>query len=179
MKNFFNTKSVRERMLMTGFLLIAVVTWGSSLLGRSRLLQVDHSVAAAELAEQLTWLKNKAQVDERTKKITTQLDPSRTFNATQAFAEVQRLAQGLPAPEITTVRPVGKANANFTINSLQVTIRQAGLEPLLKFYKELSSKAPYLGIESCSVSTNRGTPGLITVVLRIYSVEVLNPATKS
>lgn len=175
MKKFFNAKSIRERVLMTAFLLIAVVTWGTSLLGRTRLLQSEYSVTGAELADQITWLKNKAQVDERTKKVTAQLDPGKTFNATQAFAEVNRLAQGLPV-EMGQARTVGKAN--FAVNNLQVTIRRIDWKPLLKFYADLSSKAPYLGIESCSFALDRGAPGLFTVVLRIYSVEVLKPAAK-
>jgi hypothetical protein len=51
-----------------------------------------------------------------------------------------------------------------------------GLEPLLRFYKELSQKAPYLGIDQCAVSTDRSTPGQINAVFRIYSVEVPHSA---
>ena len=179
MKNFFNSKSVRERVLMAAFLLIAVVTWGTSLLGRTRLLQIDYGTTVAELTDQVTWLKDKAQVDERTKKVTGLLDPSRTLNSSQAYAEVKSLAQeqGLQ-PDITVVRPVG-SKTDFSINSFQVNIRQTGLDPQVKFYRALSAKAPYLGIEAFSFSTNRGAPGLLTISLRVYSVEVLNSATKS
>lgn len=174
MKTFFNTKSVRERVLMTALLLIAMVTWGSSLLGRTGQFRREWASSSVELNDQLTTLKNKAQVDERTAKVTAQLDPSRTFNSAEAFAEVNRLAQGLPA-EIGAQR--SDRTENFAMNSLQVTIRRTSLELLLKFYKELSLKAPYLNIDQCSISVDRATPGQINAVFRIYSVEVLQPAT--
>ena len=176
MKNFFNTKSVRERVLMTAFLLIAAVSWGTSLLGRIQNLQSDWKATSQELSDQLASFGNKSQVEERAKKFTAQLDPSRTLNAMQLYAEVARLTQGLPA-EMGSARTVGKTT--FALNSLQVTVRRTSLEPLLRFYKELSSKAPYLGIEQCSITSDRGAPGQITAVFRIYSVVVLNPASKS
>jgi len=178
MKNFFNTKSVRERVLMTAFLLIAAVSWGSSVLGRMQVLQSDWSATSQELSDQIASFNSKTQEDERAKKVTAQLvDPSRSLNATQLYAEVSRLAQGLQA-DLGSPRPtVGKTN--FAINSLQATFRHANLEPLLKFYKELSAKAPYVGVEQCTITADRGSPGQITAVFRIYSVVVLSSGTKS
>lgn len=175
MKTFFNSKSIRERVLMTALLLVALATWGSSLFGRTRQFKTEWTSSAVELKDQLATLKSKAQVDDRTTKVTAKLDPARTFNAAAAFAEVNRLAQGLPSAEIGQQRT--DRTENFAMNSLQVTVRQAGLEPLLKFYKELSLQAPYLNIDQCSLSVNRATPGQITATFRIYSVEVLRPAS--
>lgn len=174
MKNFFNTKSIRERVLMTALLLIAVVTWGSSLLGRTRQFQTEWSISEAELKQQLTWLNNKAQVEERTAKVTAQLVPDNTLNAIRAFEEVQRLAQGQGlSPEIGT--PRSDRTENFAMHSFQVTIRQTTDAPLLKFYMELSKRAPYLGVDQCTISVNRSAPGQRSAVFRIYSVEVLTP----
>ena len=176
MKTFFNTKSVRERVLMTALLLIAMATWGSSLLGRTRQFQLEWTSSSMELSEQLTTLQSKAQVDERTAKVTAELDPKQTLNSAEAFAEVSRLAQGLPA-EIGAQRT--DRTENFAMNSLQVKIRRVGLEPLLKFYKELRLKGPYLNIDQCSISVDRAAPGQINADFRIYSVEVLSPVPKS
>jgi len=173
MKSFFNTKTMRERVLMTACMLIAVVWWGSSLLGRSRVLQVDWRSSNMELDEQQNWLKNKAQVDQRMTKITAQLDPKRTLNASEAFAEIDRLTQGMHG-EIGQQRT--ERTENFAMNNLQVTFRRIGFEPLLKFYKELSLKAPYLGIDKCSISVDRAAPGQINAVFQIYSVEIVRPS---
>ena len=172
MKTFFNSKSIRERVLMSAFLLIAVALWGTSLLGRTRLLQTEWKTTSQDIAEQLDWLKNKAQVENRTAKVTAQLDPTKTFNATQAFAEVNRLAQGMPV-EMGATRT--ERTENFAMHSLQVTIRRTDLKQLIKFYLDLSQKAPYLGIDQCSLSLDRANPGQVNAVFRIYSVEVLTP----
>jgi hypothetical protein len=172
MKNFFNTKSIRERVLMTGLLLIAMMVWGSSLLGRTRLFKTEWQTSAVERDEQLTWMNNKAQVEERTAKATAQLDPSRTLNAARAFSEVNQLAQGL-SPEIGSPRT--DPTENFAMHSFQVTIRRTDLRQLGKFYLGLNQKAPYLGIDQCTISLDRATPGQLSAVFRIYSVEVLSP----
>lgn len=176
MKSFFNSKTIRERVLMALFLLIAVAWWGNSLLARTRTLKVDWQATNAEVEEQLNWLKQKDQVAARTSKATAQLDPSRTLNATAAYVEVNKLAQGLTV-EMGAVRT--DRTENFALHSFQVTIRRTGLAPLAKFYEELSNKAPYLGIDKCSLSMDRASPGQVNVVFQVYSVEVLSSsATK-
>ena len=175
MKTFFNTKTLRERVLMTACMLIAVAWWGSSVLGRAQLLQVEWKTTAADLNDQVKWLKNKPQVDQRLAKITAQLDPKRTLNASEAFAEIDRLTQGMPK-EIGQQKT--ERSENFAMNSLQVTFRRVGLEPLLKgFYRELSRKAPYLGIDQCSITVDRAAPGQFNAVFKVYSVEVVRPST--
>lgn len=172
MKNFFNTKTVRERVLMTAFILFAVAWWGSSLLGRTRTFRTDWQTTASDGQDQLNWFNEKSRVAERTAKATAQLDPSRTLNAAQAFAEINRMGQGLSL-EMGAQRT--ERTENFAMHSLQVTIRRAGLDSLLKFYQELGKRRPYLGIDQCSISTERASPGQINAVFRIYSVEVLRP----
>ena len=173
MKTFFNAKSIRERVLMTAFFLVAVVWWGATLLGRTNALQVAWKSTAEDVADQMNWFNNRAQVAARTAKITAQLDPNRTLNAAEAYAEINRLAQGLP---LEMGAQHTEPTESFAMHSFQVTIRRTSLEPLLKFYRDLSQKAPYLGIDQCSISTERSAPGLVNAVFRIYSVEVLRPA---
>ena len=175
MKTFFNTKSIRERVLMTALLLVAVVSWGSSLLGRTHLLQGEWETTADDVAKQLNWFNNRAMVAERTAKVTAKLDPNHTLNAAEAFAEISRLAQaqGL-AMEMGTQRT--EPTENFTMHSFQVTIRRADFKHLGTFYLELSQKAPYLGIDQCSISSDRAAPDQYNAVFRIYSVEVARPA---
>lgn len=172
MRTFFNTKTMRERVLLTACMLIAVVWWGSSLLGRSRALQVEWKSSSTVMKKQITTLQSKTQVDARMMKITAQLDPRRTLNASEAFAEIDRLTQGMRG-EIGQQRT--ERTENFAMNNLQVTFRKIGFEPLLKFYKELSLKAPYLGIDKCSISVDRAAPGQINAVFQIYSVEIIRP----
>jgi hypothetical protein len=110
------------------------------------------------------------EVAERMAAVGRKLDPNRTLNAAQAFAEINRLTQGMSV-EMGAQRT--ERSENFAMHSLQVTIRKAGMDTLIPFYKELSARSPYLGIEQCSLSTDRAAPGELNAVFRIYSVEVL------
>jgi hypothetical protein len=160
---------------MAGFSLVVMLWWGSTLLGRVRVLQVDWSTTAADLQDQTNWLNEKDRVAERLAKVTVKLDPSLTLDAAKAFAEVQRLAQGFPA-EVVANRT--ERTENLAINNLQVTIKSVGMDSMVKFYEALSLKAPYLGIEKFSLAAIRGTPGYGTVVFNIYAIEIVTPAPK-
>ena len=173
MKNFFNSKSIRERVLMTALLLVAVALWGTSLLGRTRLLQVEWTMTADEITRQQNLFTNKARVAERTAKITAQLNPSLTLNSAQAYAEINRLAQGL-SPDMGAQR--SEPTENFAMHSFQLTFHKIELRALRDFYLELSKKFPYLGIDQCAISIDRSAPTQVNAVFRIYSVQVLHPA---
>lgn len=170
MKNFYNSKSLRERLLLLGFLAIGVIWWGSAVAGRIRLNVVAWQSASRDAEVQRLWLAQESAVGERTASVARQLDASRTMNASQAFAEVDRLAQGLPH-EMGGQRT--DRTDNFALHSLQVTFRRVDMGGLLRFYEGVAARAPYLGIDQCVISADRASPGMVSAVFRVYSVEAV------
>jgi len=174
-KNFYNSKMLRERMLMLVFLGIAVIWWGTALAGRTRRnVQAWKSVAEDTRIQQM-WLGQGASIGERTAQVAKQLDAARTMNAAQAYAEVSRLAAGLP---LEMGAQHSERTDNFALHSLQITFRRTDMAALLKFYQGISSRAPYLGIDQCTISADRAAPGQHNAVFRIYSVEVVPPVPR-
>jgi hypothetical protein len=174
-RKFYNERLLRERVLLLVFLGIGVLWWGTALIGRIRLnVQAWRSVAQ-EGEIQRMWLAKGAAVGERTALVAKQLDPARAMNATQAYAVVSQLAQGLP---LEMGAQHTDRTDNFALHSLQVTFRRTDLASLIKFYEGVAARAPYLGIDQCSISTDRATPGMINAVFRIYSVEAVAAGTK-
>ena len=171
MKRFYNTKSLRERVLMLAFLLIGVAWWGAEILERGRDAGQAWRSLARDAEVQRLWLGQGGKVGERTAVVARQLDPAHTLNAAQAYAEISRLAQGLPV-EMGAQR-TDRTDA-FALHSLQVTFRRTDMAALVKFYGGISARAPYLGIEQCTISVDRTTPGLVNAVFRIYSVEAVS-----
>lgn len=170
MKNFYNSKLLRERVLMLVFLGIGVVWWGTALAGRTRQnVQAWKSVAEDGKIQQM-WLGRGGSIGERTAQVAKQLDAARTMNAAQAYAEVSRIAQGLPL-EMGAQRT--DRTDSFALHSLQVTFRRTDMAALLRFYEGIASRAPYLGIDQCTISVDRSTPGQLNAVFRIYSVEAV------
>lgn len=168
MKRFFDARSLRERVLLLAFALIGAVWWGAELAGRVR-LEVEAWRSVARDAEvQRLWLEQGGRVGERTAEVAKRLDPARTLNAAQAYAEISSLAQGLPI-EMGAQRT--DRTDSFALHSLQVTFRRTDMASLVKFYTGLAARAPYLGIDQCTISADRASPGMVNAVFRVYSVE--------
>lgn len=173
MKAYFNQRSLRERVLLLGFALIAAAWWATELAARVPANLREWRSAAADAEVQRLWLEQGERVGERTAGVALQLDPARTLNATQAYAEISRLAEGLPV-DMGGQRT--DRTADFALHSLQVTFRRTDLASLLKFYRGLSARAPYLGIDQCTISVDRTAPGMINAVFRVYAVERSGPS---
>lgn len=173
MRKFYNTKLLRERLLMLVFLGIGVVWWGASLGARLQQTRLDWQGVAQDREIQKMWLGRATSVGERTAQVAKQLDAARTMNAAQAYAEVSRLAQGLPL-EMGTQRT--ERTENFALHSLQVTFRRTDMASLLRFYEGIAARAPNLGIDQCTISVDRSNPGQLNAVFRIYSVELTKPS---
>ena len=175
MKNFYNDRLLRERVLLLVFLGIGVLWWGTALVGRVRQnVQVWRAVAQEGEIQRL-WLAKGASVGERTALVAKQLDTARTMNAAQAYAEVSKIAQGLP---LEMGAQHTDRTDNFALHSLQVSFRRTDLASLVRFYEGVAARAPYLGIDQCTISAERATPGQINAVFRIYSVEAVTAGQK-
>lgn len=172
MKTFFNSKTMRERVMLTAFLLIVATFWARSLSGRWQLQQGDWQLQNAELARQQELLVSQEPVMQRLASVTAKLDPKKTMNATAAFAEINRMGQGM-AVELGAQRT--ERTDDIAMHSLQATLRRVDLPTLLKLYQQISQQAPYIGIEHCVITSERSSPGQVSAVFRIYSIEVLNP----
>jgi hypothetical protein len=174
MRRFFNHRSVRERVMMLAFALIGAAWWSVEVVDRaSRQVREWHSLAR-EADVQRLWLEKGKTVGQRAAEVARQLDPAKTMNATQAYAELSRLAQGMPV-EMGGQRT--DRTENFSLHSLQVTIRRTDMASLLKFYTALNARTPYVGIEQCTISQDRSAPGMVNAVFRVYAIEAAGPST--
>jgi hypothetical protein len=172
MKAFFQGRSLRERRLLLVFALIAFGWWAPTSLGRLRALRRDLRSFFEERDTQRMWLSHRAEIEARAAAAGRTLDPAKTLDASQVFAELNRMTSGLTA-EIGAQRSVSAEQ--FALHNVQVSIRRADLKALYGFYEQLSARAPYLGVEQCVISVDRANPGLLNAVFRVYSIEALRP----
>jgi len=168
MKKFFQNRSMRERVLLLVFALIGLAWWAPVALSRMGVLSRELTEFKIERETQRLWLSRRSEIEARAAAAARTLDPSKTLDASQAFAELNRMTAGLAA-EIVAGR--AQQSDQFALNNIQVTIRRADINALYHFYEQLSARAPYLGIEQCVMSTDRANPGLLSAVFRVYSIE--------
>lgn len=171
MKNFFFQRALREKVLLLAFALFALVLWTGRGWSRTRLLWQDWRKAATELSTQQVWLQNGPAIDAAALAATKSLDPVRTLNATRLVGELNALASqvGLTA-DISAQRT--EHTSQFAFHTVQVTFRRADLPTLINFYRGLSKRAPYIGLEQFSLTADRANSGQLNASFRIGSPEL-------
>ena len=171
-KSWFLGRLFREKVLVLAFVLLGALIWLSSSSDHLKKNLRSFRSAESTLATQQLWLNNRPAIEEAAKAAVQNLDPSKTYNSTFLVAEILAIAKhaGL-APN--TEPPRTQRSPQFAVHTVQVTARRAELAALLRFYQELASKAPYLGLEQVSLQGDRTNPGLINATLQVASVELV------
>ncbi len=170
MKNAFLRRTPRERGLILFFLLAAAVVWLVAAGGRLQGKWREGRVAAADLAAQNLWLERKAAIEQRALKAAGSLDAARTLDATRLVGEVSAIA-GRLGLNVAVEPPRTERTDQLAYHTVQVTFRRAELGALVKFYRELDQRAPYLALEKCVLSAGRTNPAEIDAVFSVFSVE--------
>ncbi|MEY4489755.1 MAG: hypothetical protein RIQ79_2263 [Verrucomicrobiota bacterium] len=176
MKAWFFSKLLREKLLVIGFIMLAAIIWLSSAgahLGKSRL---EFKAAGAELGTQANWLANRETIEKLASEAASKLDSTKTHDATFLVSEIMSMAKraGLA---VNTEPPRTQGSAQFAVHTVLVSSRKADMAAVLRFYQELASRAPYLGLEELSIQGDRGAVGMLNLNLRIASVELIRKPT--
>lgn len=175
LKVWFLSRLLREKVLVLVLLLVGALIWLSSAMGGLSTNVRASRAATAELDAQALWLNNREAIEEAARKAAGNLDASKTYDATRLVAEVIGMGRRSSLP-VNIEPPRTLRSAQFAVHTVQVTTRRAELAAVLRFYQELASKAPYLGLEQVSVQGDRSAPGMVNVNLQIASVELLSTA---
>lgn len=172
MKRFFLKRAPRERLLILLFLGLAAVLWLGSAGRRVHDRWTARREVAAELATQQLWLERKSAIEERAARAAGRLDPASTLDATRLVGEVVALAAeaGLSA---SMDAPRTQRTGQFAYHTVQVAFRRAELGAVVKFYRALARRAPYLALEESSFIANRNNPAELDARFAVFSVEVV------
>ncbi len=173
MRAWFNGRSRREQLLVTLFVLLGAGIAFTSAARRLRAEVAAWRSARLEQTAQQLWLDRREEIERRAASAVSNLDPSRTYDATGLAATITRLASsaGLsPAvdPAVTQRTP------QFAYHTARVTFRRASLPALLRFYDDLAREAPYLNLEQVAVLSDRA-PGVVNVTAEISATQVIRP----
>ena len=169
---WFLGRLLREKFLVLALVMSGAVIWLSSASTRLTATMRGFRLAQSELATQQVWLDNQAAIEKASEEAVRNLDPAKTYDATSLVSAVISMSKnaGLAA---NTEPPRTQRSPQFAVHTVQVTARRAELASVLRFYQDLSSKAPYLGLKEVSVQGDRSTPGMVNVNLKIDSVELV------
>jgi hypothetical protein len=171
LKAFFISRLLLEKILLSGFVLIIAILWFSNVTGRVVSFVRTFHYTSQDLATQRHWIDLRPDIEKESKLAVAQLDPSRTLDSARLQGELNSLATGLPNTQIDA-RPDAITD-QFTEHSVQFSVRKADWATLQSFYVAVSKRAPYISIEQCSISADRGNPALLDATMLISSVEII------
>ncbi len=175
MKRWFQSRHLREQLLVAVFVVLAGLIWLSSAAGRARGRLDDWRGARTAFDAQQLWLDRQAEIEAQAGAAVQNLDPARTFDATRLVATVTTLATAAGLSP-STDPPHTERTPQFAYHAVRVSFRRAGLAALLNFYDELSKQAPYLHLESITMQTDRAAPGQLGVTLQISATQITKQA---
>lgn len=170
---FFLSRVLREKLLLVGFLGVAVIMWASSFSSRvGQFWRAQHNTTVT-LKDQDAWLARSSQIDEATKKAASRMDPAKTLDPTNLAVVVRDLASQAGLKNIVTGVPrVDIASGQFSINRLPLTINNADWSAFSKFYQQLQERAPYVAITELAMTPVRANPAQVIVRMTVASFEI-------
>ena len=173
MKAFFLSRLLREKILMVGLIVLAAATWLSGLLTRGQLFAREFSRTSQDLTIQSMMIGQQGRIEASAEAAIKHLEPSGTYNLLRLQAELDTIARSVGLTTTASDDSHAERTPQFTVNTVQFSIRNADYESLVRFYLELVKRSPYLGIEQFSVFTSSATnPALLSASLRVSSVEI-------
>jgi hypothetical protein len=142
------------------------VIWLSSASDHLKAKLGTFRLAEQTLATQQVWINAGPQIKEAAEAAVKNLDPAKTYNSTFLVSEILGIANrsGLT---VNTDPPRTQRSPQFSVHTVQVTTRRAELTALIRFYQELASKAPYLGLEQVQIQGDRSNPGMVNATLQV------------
>ena len=171
MKRYYLSRSVRERALLLIFFCAAGIVWLVGAAERLSGQMANRRQALIEAASQKLWLDSKVDIEARAARAAASLVPERTLDATRLVGEVSAIAARAGLTPVVE-SPRTQHAEQFSYHTVQVGFRRANLPALVKFYRELVQRAPYLALEQCTLSATRANPAELDAQFAVFSVEI-------
>jgi hypothetical protein len=170
---YFLSRALREKLLLVAFIAIGVAWWLSSFATRGTTFWREKRTTTAQLNEQSMWIRNRATIEENSKKTASRLDPARTLNLNQLVTTVPQLASEAGLKNVSnTGTPQTTSSGDFAVHSVEYRITNAEWDALRKFYEALEQRSPYIAIERFILSAAPNNWAQLQLTLKVTSVEI-------
>ena len=171
MRHLFLRRPRTERILLALGLLAAAAAWGDAAWRRAEAARAEHGKAATERALQEEWLARAAGIEAAAAKAKEGLESGKGIDAARLVADAAELAAeaGLA---VNTDPPKTQRSGPFAVHTVQLSARRTDLAALVRFYKLVKPRAPYLAIGGLTLQAERGGNGVISARIQLTAVEL-------
>lgn len=175
-KAFFFRLSSREKLLLTAFLLTALLIWASAVLRGVRGSLDSLKISATGIEEQNFWLAEESGINARMDAVLARLKSDKTYTGAELVGRIDEIAREGEALNYEIFSPRTDSDAELNLHSLRFRIRRAGLEDLLNFHQRLIREEPYITLESLRISANKQNPAQLDAAYIVSSPELKSNA---
>lgn len=171
MKSPLSNITKRERVMLVALVVVGLMIWLSLFMKRWERTHTELREARKETATQQLWLRSLPQFESKRNAVLSQLDKSKTFNASQLVGWFDQTARDLKLRH-TLSAPTVTADNIFTRNSLSANLRNVNLEQLLSVERQIRELHPYLSLDEMTIVANPADQRLLNVRLTLSSFEI-------
>jgi hypothetical protein len=172
LRAFFLSRLFREKLLLVGFLGIAVIMWASAFSSRARRFWHAQAATTQELQQQDALLRQRPAIEAATQAAAAQMDPAKTLDATGLSVEVSRIANDAGVRINTGNVTPGPNAGQFAINTLRIQVPSADWHAFAVFYQHLQERAPYIAITQITMEPVPRNPAQVRAALDVASFQI-------
>lgn len=171
MRHLFLGRPRTERVLTVAALLVGAAIWADAASRRVGAAWDGHREAAQERALQAEWLARAPGIEAAAAKGKEGLEAGKGIDATQLVAAAAELAAeaGLG---VNTDQPKTQRSGPFAVHTVQLSARRTDLATLVRFYRLVKPRAPYLAVGGLSIQADRTGSGVVSARIQLTAVEL-------
>ena len=155
---------------------VGAFLWSTGAWARTRGGWDNWQALETEANIQSSWMAKEKEIRGAAAAAIQGLDAGHGFDEAHLVTEAVAAAKeaGLVA---NTEAPKSQKSGRFAIHSLQMSCRRADMASVVRFYENISARAPYVAISQLTLQSDRGTTGTVTATLRLDALQLISPPT--
>jgi hypothetical protein len=164
MKAYFLTRQLREKLLIIGLIGVGLAFWVTHLLAANSAYRESDAATTKTRADQETVLNDEVAIKAAQQSVIAKFaDPKESIRdagtLSEALLAMAQAANLSPLPNIPKATSTPGAQLTVLTQQLTLTNLEPDMSTLIKFYKLLAAKAPYLTIVKSDITVTGGRGG--------------------
>ena len=169
----YQQRSLREKMLLQGFILVLFAIWSQSFLGKVNAWNSQRQSTSIELMTQQQWLDRETQYAEALAIALEKVEPSKTFSAAQLSGQVDALIREIQLEGKTDIDPVQtRISEIFNDHTMRLRLKGISVQEFIKLNNRLKTFSPYIAPKSIRITKNQRRPQEMNIRFEINSFDL-------
>jgi hypothetical protein len=169
----YQQRSLREKFLLQGFILVLFVIWSQSFLGKVTSWNNQRQSTSIELMTQQQWLNRESQYAKDLAIALEKVEPSKTFSAAQLSGQVDALIREIQLEGKTDIDPVQTRTSEiYNDHIMRLRLKNVSVQEFIKLNDRLKTFSPYIAPTSIRITKNQRRPQEMNIRLEINSFDL-------